>query len=262
MKKFILKIFFISFLSFQNLFTQNNNQNESNIQNWVKNYPSHFIKGFEHGFLKDNKPIYFLSTSILIISLSRYDKDISNKFKDKPFLSKDLSNVADNYGKTFGWGYFAGVGFITFESLIGKNKFDEYFFKIERVAESIIMTQMFTQVLKTTIFRERPNQKDNHSFPSGHTSSTFALASSLNGLYGIKVGLPAYIFATAVGLQRISSNSHYLSDVISGAVIGIFVGNGFTDVHSIIKNNNQEVNISPNFNSENKTYGLQIRFDF
>ncbi|RCK75236.1 MAG: Membrane-associated phospholipid phosphatase [Ignavibacteriae bacterium] len=262
MKKIFLKIFFISLIISQNLFAQHTDTSKFTFNKWIKNYPSHFYRGFEYGFLKENKPLTLISNSILVLTLSRFDNDISQKFRNKPFLSDDISNIADSYGKTLGWGYFAGVGFITLEGIIHKDKFEEYFFKIERVMESIAMTQLITQTLKMTTFRERPNRNDNHSFPSGHTSSSFALAASLDGLYGINVGLPAYIFATIVGLQRINSNSHYLSDVLAGAMIGVFVGNGFSNLHSTMSSKTQTVRIIPNFDPENLSSGLLIRIDF
>lgn len=57
------------------------------------------------------------------------------------------------------------------------------------------------------------------SFPSGHTTAAFALATLLShhfprGKYGF------YTLAVLAGFQRILSDAHYLSDVISGAVLG------------------------------------------
>lgn len=260
MLKFTLKIFLLFALS-QTLFPQGIEKGDINFKRWLFNYPAHFIKGFEYSFLSEDRPIWLLSSSIVALTLSKFDYDISQKFLDKPFLSDDLSKFGDNYGKTFGWGYFAGIGFITIESVLYKNKFSDYFYKLEIVLESIVLTQLITQTLKLTTFRERPNRSDNHSFPSGHTSSTFALASSLNGIYGLGVGLPAYAFATLVGLQRISSSAHYLSDVFVGAILGTFVGESFTFLHKDKTKKNKSVNIIPYFDQNNLTYNLRIHLN-
>lgn len=209
----------------------------SNLNLWLRAYPQHLLIGAENGLFKNHNPSNLIAGASLVLILSNFDDNIVSSVKGKPFLAPTLSKQADNFGKSFGWGYFMGVGYITLESLILKNNKDEYFSKIELVLESIAVTQIITQMLKTTVNRQRPNFSDNHSFPSGHTSSVFALATSMNGIYGWKVGVPAFICASIVGAQRISSNSHYLSDVLSGALIGFLVGNGFSEIHRVENSN-------------------------
>ena len=69
--------------------------------------------------------------------------------------------------------------------------------------------------------RPRPDGSDNGSFPSGHTASAFASATVLERHFGWKAGVPAFGFATYVGLARMSANKHNMSDVIMGAAMGI-----------------------------------------
>jgi len=61
-----------------------------------------------------------------------------------------------------------------------------------------------------------------HIFPSGHAQTAFALAASLTILFP-RWGVPLFVAATAVGISRIILTSHYLSDVIAGAGIGILL---------------------------------------
>lgn len=234
-----------------------------NFFRWVKNYPAHFTKGFEKSFFENSTYIYFIGASALTLTLSRYDEDISYRINNKPLMGKTLSELADSYGKTFGWGYFLGIGFVTIENTISGKSFSDYFFKIERVLESIALTQLITQTLKVTTMRGRPNGKDKHSFPSGHTSSAFALAASLDGIYGYRVGIPAYIFASMVGLQRISSNSHYLSDVLGGVILGIFVGRGFAAIHEdSLDNKNLKFSSHLNYKSQNSSFEIIFKLNF
>lgn len=58
------------------------------------------------------------------------------------------------------------------------------------------------------------------SFPSGHTTSVFALAIAM-GLLLPRSRTPLLIAAAVVGLSRAVVGSHYLSDVLAGAALGI-----------------------------------------
>lgn len=80
-----------------------------------------------------------------------------------------------------------------------------------------------TQLLKHTINETRPDQTDNHSFPSGHTSFAFVSAAILSREYGhlspwVTVG--SYGAATATQLLRVAHNRHWLNDLYVGAGIG------------------------------------------
>jgi membrane-associated phospholipid phosphatase len=91
-----------------------------------------------------------------------------------------------------------------------------------------------TDGLKISVGRKRPNGEDNRfnsSFPSGHVSASFALASTFDSMYGYKVGIPLYAFSSFVGLSRISDNQHFLSDVLFGAALGTAVGRGVARIH-------------------------------
>lgn len=77
-----------------------------------------------------------------------------------------------------------------------------------------------TYLLKYTVREWRPDHSDRHSFPSGHTSSTFATATFLQRRYGWKLGVPAYALATYVGWGRVFSKRHHWWDVVAGAAIG------------------------------------------
>jgi membrane-associated phospholipid phosphatase len=91
-----------------------------------------------------------------------------------------------------------------------------------------IVSQAVVQGIKFATHRERPDGSNYHSFPSGHTASAFATASVLNRHLGWKAGVPAYGFATFVGLSRMSANKHHMSDVIMGAAMGIAAGRAVT----------------------------------
>jgi len=96
------------------------------------------------------------------------------------------------------------------------------------VLRAQILSQAITGVVKKAAQRERPDGSDTRSFPSGHTSVSFASATVLHREFGWKVGIPAYAAATYVGTARIEKKKHFLSDVAFGAAIGILSGRTVT----------------------------------
>ena len=76
--------------------------------------------------------------------------------------------------------------------------------------------------INTTVELLIPRPKD-YSFPSGHTSASFAAATVI--LYADRrMGVPAVILAAAIAFSRLYLYVHYPSDVLGGAVLGIAFG--------------------------------------
>lgn len=105
--------------------------------------------------------------------------------------------------------------------------------------ESFVMASLVTRVPKTLIGRERPDNWQGHgpytfngpfggnSFPSGHTTASFAVASVIATQFrDIKwVPYASYGIATMAGLSRVYDNKHWFTDVVAGATVGIVIGN-------------------------------------
>ncbi len=75
--------------------------------------------------------------------------------------------------------------------------------------------------LKYLVDKERPDQSNDRSFPSLHTSVSFTGASFLQRRYGWKWGVPAYAVASYVGWSRVYGKKHDWWDVAAGAAIGV-----------------------------------------
>ncbi len=77
---------------------------------------------------------------------------------------------------------------------------------------------------KTVTTRERPDGSSSNSFPSGHTATAFVAAQFLHEEYKDKslwVSVSGYTVATLIGASRVYNNRHWVSDVVTGAGIGI-----------------------------------------
>jgi len=91
---------------------------------------------------------------------------------------------------------------------------------LKQAGFSIGASAVVTAGLKQAIPELRPDRSDDQSFPSGHTSVSFAAAATLEKRYGWEAGLPAHIVAALVGVARVKADKHFVHDVVAGAVIG------------------------------------------
>jgi hypothetical protein len=92
-----------------------------------------------------------------------------------------------------------------------------------------IIDEVLTEALKHAVHRERPNASDNLSFPSGHSSVTFATATVIERHLGWKMSVLGYTFAAYIASSRLHDNVHWLSDVVFGAAVGTISGRTVTE---------------------------------
>jgi membrane-associated phospholipid phosphatase len=112
--------------------------------------------------------------------------------------------------------------------------------------ESLTITGLVTSAHKMLFNRHRPKAGDgnwawdgpsisgeNVSFCSGHTSSSFALATVFAEEYKDNKYVPpvAYGLATMVAMSRMYSNEHWVSDTFFGAALGYFTSKAILSYH-------------------------------
>lgn len=95
---------------------------------------------------------------------------------------------------------------------------------------------LIVATMKFLIHRTRPfiklqniriigSRASGQSFPSGHTSQAFFLATILSNYYAIGMySFAFYLIATFVGITRIYIGMHYPRDVLGGAMVGTAMG--------------------------------------
>ena len=104
---------------------------------------------------------------------------------------------------------------------------------------SLLCSLLFTNIiLKELIARPRPytvledlvsliGTAGGHSFPSGHTSSSFACAAAVCFMLKkteMKWRWLLLVFAALMGFTRLYVGVHYPTDVLGGAVLGVLYG--------------------------------------
>ena len=94
--------------------------------------------------------------------------------------------------------------------------------------QALAVSEALTETVKRSVRRMRPDGSSRTSFPSGHSSNTFAFATALERHLGWRGAVPAYIFSSYVAISRLPANRHWLSDAVFGASVGIIAGRTVT----------------------------------
>ncbi len=152
-------------------------------------------------------------------------------------LTHDVSRVAEKYGNAGVTTAALGATYLT--GLLVKNEKAKYTALV--ALKTTLISGAIAQVAKNIFHRARPYQQPDKAawygpklggrykaFPSGHTTTAFALATTLSAVFKEEkwVGIAAYSFAALAGASRIHDNKHWASDVFAGALLGHFVARG------------------------------------
>ena len=128
--------------------------------------------------------------------------------------------------------HFAVAGAMYFASLGTKDV--KAYETSKALINALAINGLTTMALKGLTRTRSPNG-DPLGWPSGHTSSTFCLATVMHEAYGPWAGIPLFALASFVGYERVDARNHDFSDVLSGALIGIAIG------HAVMQNHRQKV---------------------
>ena len=154
-----------------------------------------------------------LGSGLTLVALS-LDQSFTDYLGDKKFMPDWMASTGDHY---ISQKWFLAALPVTF--LINK---DGDWENIRYAGAAIGGTGIITYALKHIFHKTRPNG-DDLSFPSGHTSFSFSTAVVVHQLYGTPLSIPFWAMALITSLSRINDKSHYPSDVIFGATLGICI---------------------------------------
>jgi membrane-associated phospholipid phosphatase len=201
--------------------------------------------------------------------LFAFDGRIRNWIQDKrSSASEDISRVISPLGN----GFFLG-GSLILVYAAGEIAED---CKLRKTAllclESWIISGVVVTGLKVLTGRARPYSDGDstrfspfslrssyHSFPSGHASAAFAVATTIaDQSENLSVDVLSYCLATLAALSRIHDDKHWASDVFIGAAIGYFISKKIVALNR--KESQQKLNLGVRFSSQNQTIVLTYYF--
>ena len=172
--------------------------------------------------------VFFLVLGLFLLFTTR-----ASGFKDLNLYHSPSLNSFFFYYTNFGDGLFSIFLVLIFMLL---RRFDLAI----QILLAFLLSGLFSQILKAIIISPRPRDffsvndqiyivdgltlGGKASFPSGHTASAFALATSL-ALYARRkiLGILYLMLAILVGYSRIYLSQHFPADVFGGAIIGVLV---------------------------------------
>ena len=137
-------------------------------------------------------------------------------------LLTDFKTGIDDYTQFFGPAMTVGLKLGGYE---GRSDWPRL---LASAAMSYGIMAGFVNGIKYTAKEMRPDGSTANSWPSGHTATSFVGATILHKEYGLTRSpwwsVAGYGVATATGVMRVLNNRHRISDVMSGAGIGIMSG--------------------------------------
>jgi len=145
---------------------------------------------------------------------------------------------------------------------------------VDGVMTSILAAGIITPVSQRVIGRARPRQGEGAdsfhpfnsgytSFPSGHATQAFAVASVISAHSDkLWVNISAYTLASLVGYARIYHDAHWVSDVSAGALIGTIVGHGVVAINTKLRAGDKTVRLvlTPLTDKGRRGAGLAVFF--
>ncbi|RZM26854.1 MAG: phosphatase PAP2 family protein [Pedobacter sp.] len=191
---------------------------------------------------KNDKNIQFKFKSLIIPTaligygviglVSPTVKDINIRTKNE-FRDHDDKKVNwDDYAQ---YSTFLSVYALNGLGIQGKSNFKD---RTMVLATAYLIMGGSVNIIKKTSKITRPDGSDTRSFPSGHTATAFMGAEFLRQEYrdvSDWYGITGYVVAAGTGLFRMSNEKHWLTDVATGAGIGILSTKVAYWIHPLIK---------------------------
>ncbi len=173
----------------------------------------------------------FLAGIIAKSEKASFRQNTEDKKHANTRLLTNFHSEIDNYTQ---YAPFALSTVLNFAGVEGRSDHTRY---LVSSAMSYALMAAIVNPIKYTASEMRPDGSTHNSWPSGHTATAFVSATILHKEYGLTrspwYSVAGYGIATATGIMRVLNNRHWVSDVLSGAGIGIIsteLAYGFSDL--------------------------------
>ncbi len=158
-----------------------------------------------------------LITSGLVLSGNGIEKSFQKDINE--YTSANFYTTIDDYTR------YAPIVMLYGADAFGIPARNHWFDQTKNLILSTLLAGATTTVLKNNIDKKRPgDQNALNSFPSGHTTMAFVTATTVYEEFIDEqpvLAYSGYLFAIGTGGLRLLNNKHWLSDVLTGAGIGI-----------------------------------------
>ena len=155
-------------------------------------------------------------------NMFRVNAKVDQGGKKNTQLLTDFKTGIDDYTQFFGPVMTVGLKLAGYE---GRSDWPRL---LASAGMSYALMAVMVNGIKYTAKEMRPDGSSANSWPSGHTATAFVGATLLHKEYGLTRSpwwsVAGYGVATATGVMRVLNNRHWISDVMSGAGIGIMSG--------------------------------------
>ena len=155
-------------------------------------------------------------------NMFRVNAKVDQGGKKNTQLLTDFKTGIDDYTQFFGPVMTVGLKLAGYE---GRSDWPRL---LASAGMSYLIMAGLVNGIKYTAKEMRPDGSSANSWPSGHTATAFVGATLLHKEYGLTRSpwwsVAGYGVATATGVMRVLNNRHWISDVMSGAGIGIMSG--------------------------------------
>jgi membrane-associated phospholipid phosphatase len=195
-----------------------------------------------------NKYQWIACSGVVVITAVLFTQDA----RIQKVVEKNQNPFMDNVSKygleRLGSGLYAlpALGLLYGMGAITKN--DKARYTALKGVEAFVLANVFDNLMKQLTQRHRPN-KDippnpniwegpfhlaiNSSFPSGHSTNIFAIATVIATAYNRTIWVPivCYTFAGLTAASRVYQNDHWFSDVFVGSALGFAIGRTIMNNH-------------------------------
>ncbi len=221
------------------------NDSWQNAGNWFK------------GSYEQNDAVYWTLGGFGVLAVMANDQRWQATLQlENPTLRTNINGFSEAFGDPYvmgalGLGTYLGASLSDNKDLQGLSS---------TALQSMLTAGVAVLALKLVFHRVRPEEQitldpydfrgpsfasDNLSFPSGHTTIAFALASCISAYYDdpYYLAIPLYTLASLTAWQRVYDQKHWPSDVLMGALLGTYVGRKMAKWQ---KGRSAQVSLAPN----------------